>query len=142
MKNKFLFLTLVFITSCASSKSLGPENSDIPIINKVSYEARSAKCFQATNGANKPRVRGDEMSPIVEHYDYFDCMDSVVLDNAIDDINKNKKRFILDEEKLDDQIELNSDIEFEEFNCELNLASISSNTSIETKYYNCKKEIE
>jgi len=142
MKNKFLFLTLVFITSCASSKSLGPENSDIPIINKVSYEARSAKCFQATNGANKPRVRGDEMSPIVEHYDYFDCMDSVVLDNAIDDINKDKKRFILDEEKLDDQIELNSDIEFEEFNCELNLASISSNTSIETKYYNCKKEIE
>ena len=142
MKNKFLFLTLVFITSCASSKSLGPENSDIPIINKVSYEAHSAKCFQATNGANKPRVRGDEMSPIVEHYDYFDCMDSVVLDNAIDDINKDKKRFILDEEKLDDQIELNSDIEFEEFNCELNLASISSNTSIETKYYNCKKEIE
>tara|TARA_B100001564_G_scaffold50482_1_gene37423 strand:+ start:734 stop:1162 length:429 start_codon:yes stop_codon:yes gene_type:complete len=142
MKNKFLFLTLVFITSCASSKSFGPENSDIPIINKVSYEARSAKCFQATNGANKPRVRGDEMSPIVEHYDYFDCMDSVVLDNAIDDINKDKKRFILDEEKLYDQIELNSDIEFEEFNCELNLASISSNTSIETKYYNCKKEIE
>lgn len=142
MKNKFLFLTLVFITSCVSSKSFGPENSDIPIINKVSYEARSAKCFQATNGANKPRVRGDEMSPIVEHYDYFDCMDSVVLDNAIDDINKDKKRFILDEEKLDDQIELNSDIEFEEFNCELNLASISSNTSIETKYYNCKKEIE
>ena len=82
------------------------------------------------------------MSPIVEHYDYFDCMDSVVLDNAIDDINKDKKRFILDEEKLDDQIELNSDIEFEEFNCELNLASISSNTSIETKYYNCKREIE
>ena len=136
MKNNFLFLTLVFISCCASCKSFGPENSDIPIINKVSYEARSAKCFQATNGANKPRVRGDEMSPIVEHYDYFDCMDSVVLDNAIDDINKDKKRFILDEEKLDDQIELNSDIEFEEFNCELNLASIYSNTSIETKYYN------
>jgi hypothetical protein len=142
MKNKFLFLTLVFITSCASSKSLGPENSDIPIINKVSYEARSAKCFQATNGANKPRVRGDEMSPIVEHYNYFDCMDSVVLDNAIDDINKDKKRFLLDEEKLDDQIELNSDTEFEELNCELNLASISSNTGSDTKYYNCKKEIE
>ena len=76
IQSRNIFLVLVAASSCATIDPYSPLSSDISIINKA-YDAKSTRCVQETLGANKPRIRGDEMGPIVEHYDYFDCLDSV-----------------------------------------------------------------
>jgi len=90
MQNRIIFLVLVATSSCATIDPYSPLSSDIPIINKA-YDAKSTRCVQETLGANKPRIRGDEISPIVEHYDYFDCLDSENYDDAVENIRNSLK---------------------------------------------------
>ena len=69
MQNRIIFLVLIAASGCASNNLYSPLDSDISIMNKA-YDARSTRCVQETLGANKPRIRGDEMSPIVEPVSY------------------------------------------------------------------------
>ena len=110
-------------------------------MNKA-YDARSTRCVQETLGANKPRIRGDEMSPIVEHYDYFDCLDSENYDNAVEEINTSKKIRIIDNKELVETVELDLVDESKKLNCELNLTSVSPKNEPNSKYYNCTQEIK
>jgi hypothetical protein len=92
-------------------------------------------------GANKPRVRGDEMSPVIEHYDYFDCIDSKTYEAAFDEANKAKKISFIDKSEAADQAELNEDEDSSKLNCKPNIASISSKGIQNTKYYDCVKRL-
>ena len=133
MQNRIIFLVLIAASSCASNSPYSSLDSDISIVNKA-YDARSTRCVQETLGANKPRIRGDEMSPIVEHYDYFDCLDSENYDNAVEEINTSKK-FV-------ETVELGLDDESKKLNCELNLTGVSPKNEPNSKYYNCAQEIK
>ena len=141
MQNRIIFLVLVATSSCATIDPYSPLSSDIPIINKA-YDAKSTRCVQETLGANKPRIRGDEMGPIVEHYDYFDCLDSENYDNAVEEINTSKKMRIIDNKEFVETVELGLDDESKKLNCELNLTGVSPKNEPNSKYYNCAQEIK
>jgi hypothetical protein len=138
MQNRIIFLVLVATSSCATIDPYSPLSSDIPIINKA-YDAKSTRCVQETLGANKPRIRGDEISPIVEHYDYFDCLDSENYDDAVENINNSNKIKLPDDKKFIETIELDLNDESKDLNCELNLTGISPKNQPTSKYYNCSK---
>lgn len=141
MQNRIIFLVLIAASGCASNNLYSPLDSDISIMNKA-YDARSTRCVQETLGANKPRIRGDEMSPIVEHYDYFDCLDSENYDNAVEEINTNKKIRIIDNKEFVETVELDLVDESKKLNCELNLTGVSPKNEPNSKYYNCAQEIK
>jgi hypothetical protein len=138
MQNRIIFLVLVATSSCATIDPYSPLSSDIPIINKA-YDAKSTRCVQETLGANKPRIRGDEISPIVEHYDYFDCLDSENYDDAVENINNSNNIKLPDDKKFIETIELDLNDESKDLNCELNLTGISPKNQPTSKYYNCSK---
>ena len=138
MQNRIIFLVLVATSSCATIDPYSPLSSDIPIINKA-YDAKSTRCVQETLGANKPRIRGDEISPIVEHYDYFDCLDSENYDDAVENINNSINIKLPDDKKFIETIELDPNDESKDLNCELNLTGISPKNQPNSKYYNCSK---
>ena len=133
-----IFLVLVAASSCATIDPYSPLSSDIPIINKA-YDAKSTRCVQETLGANKPRIRGDEISPIVEHYDYFDCLDSENYDDAVENINNSNNIKLPDDKKFIETIELDLNDESKDLNCELNLTGIGPKNQPNSKYYNCSK---
>ena len=141
MQNRIIFLVLVAASSCATIDPYSPLSSDISIINKA-YDAKSTRCVQETLGANKPRIRGDEMGPIVEHYDYFDCLDSENYDDAIEDMNNSKKMQIVDDKKFIETIELDLNDESNDLNCELNLTGIGPKNQPNSKYYNCTEKVK
>ena len=138
IQSRNIFLVLVAASSCATIDPYSPLSSDISIINKA-YDAKSTRCVQETLGANKPRIRGDEMGPIVEHYDYFDCLDSENYDDAVENMNNSKKMQIVDDKKFIETIELDLNDESKDLNCELNLTGISPKNQPNSKYYNCSK---
>ncbi|MBL6903500.1 MAG: hypothetical protein ISR29_04790 [SAR86 cluster bacterium] len=138
MQNRIIFVVLVATSSCATIDTYSPLSSDIPIINKA-YDAKSTRCVQETLGANKPRIRGDEISPIVEHYDYFDCLDSENYDDAVENINNSINIKLPDDKKFIETIELDPNDESKDLNCELNLTGISPKNQPNSKYYNCSK---
>ena len=133
MQNRIIFLVLVATSSCATIDPYSPLSSDIPIINKA-YDAKSTRCVQETLGANKPRIRGDEISPIVEHYDYFDCLDSENYDDAVENINNSNNIKLPDDKKFIETIELDLNDESKDLNCELNLTGISPKNQPTAKY--------
>tara|TARA_B100000900_G_C20593600_1_gene722513 strand:+ start:2099 stop:2551 length:453 start_codon:yes stop_codon:yes gene_type:complete len=143
INNKILSLMILLISSCALDKTNQLQDSNVPTINTISYEANSISCTQEMLGANKPRVRGDEMSPVIEHYDYFDCIDSKTYEAAFDEANKTKKISFIDKSEAADQAELNEDEDedLSKLNCKPNIASISSKGIQNNKYYDCVKSL-